>query len=175
MYGDGFIYLNNALNKRARFQTGVEQFFNRHDFITVDKFGNYKIGDDIIGRFEENGLKTTGKFTINVSHKFIEKTKHLYIQQIANPSNMDWAYCLLDGIIQHQIECEYELKREAVDSKEFEVNYKGKGVFALLANYVYNVAGVDWQELINNKGAEINVADITTKESSIAIGTGVWV
>ena len=52
----------------------------------------------------------------------------MYVQQIANPDNhYDWAYCLLDGTIQHQI---------------------------------------DWQELINNKGFEITVADITTRESS---------
>ena len=163
---ESYIYLDNKLNKRARFQTGIEQFFNRHDFITVDEFGNYKIGDDIMGRFEENGLKATGKFTIKASHKFIEKTKNMYVQQIANPKSMDWAYCLLNGIIQHQIECEYELTRESVDSKEFEVSYKGTGLYALLANCVYDVDGVDWQELLNGNGMEISTMDIITKESS---------
>jgi len=52
----GLIYLDNAANERARFQTGIEQFFNRHDFVTVDKQGNYKIGDDITGSFPGNGL-----------------------------------------------------------------------------------------------------------------------
>lgn len=165
--GEGYIYLNNALNKRARFQTGVEQFLNRHDFITVDEFGNYKIGDDITGRFEENGLKATGVVTINVSHDFIEKTKHMYVQQIANPDDhFDWAYCLLDGTIQHQIECKYELTRESVDSKEFEVSYNGMGVYTMRAHYVYDVNGVDWQELVNNKGIEVTIMDITTREST---------
>lgn len=163
---ESYIYLDNKLNKRARFQTGIEQFFNRHDFITVDEFGNYKIGDDITGRFEENGLKATGKFTIKANHKFIEKTKLMYAKQIANPKGMDWAYCLLNGIIQHQIECEYELTRESVDSKEFEVSYKGTGLYALLANCVYDVDGVNWQELLNGNGAEISTTDIITKESS---------
>jgi len=163
---ESYIYLDNKLNKRARFQTGIEQFFNRHDFITVDEFGNYKIGDDIMGRFEENGLKATGKFTIKANHKFIEKTKNMYVQQIANPKGMDWAYCLLNGIIQHQIECEYELTRESVDSKEFEVSYKGTGLYALLANCVYDVDGVNWQELLNGNGMQISTMDIITKESS---------
>jgi len=92
-----------------------------------------KIGDDIIGSFEGNGLEATGKFTIEASHKFVEKTINQYIHQVANPTDKyEWVHGLLDGIIQHQIECEYKITRKSVDSNEYEINYTGTGEFALL-------------------------------------------
>ena len=51
------IYFDNSNNKKARFETEIEKFFCRHEFITVDELGNFKIGDDIVGKFENNGLE----------------------------------------------------------------------------------------------------------------------
>lgn len=165
--GDQYLYFDNAFNQRARFQTGIEKFFNRHNFITVDKFGNFKIGDDINGSFEGNGLEATGKFTIEASHKFVEKTINQYIHQVANPTDKyEWVHGLLDGIIQHQIECEYKITRKSVDSNEYEINYTGTGEFALLGNFVVSVEGVDPEALVNCEGQEISPSDITTRELS---------
>ena len=174
--GIGILYLDNTGNKRARFQTAIEQFFNRHDFITVDKFGNFKIGDDIIGRFEDNGLESSGKFVIEVSHKYREKTVDQWIAQAARPVNADWAYGLLNGIVQHRIECNYTITRTSTNSNEFKVSYTGSGDYALLANVIARVEGVDQDDIVSaweaNKklqkaeqdGPEIDPSQITQQE-----------
>jgi len=162
-----YIYLNNALNRRARFQAGIEQFFNRHNFITVDEFGNFKIGDDIIGVFPENGLGAIGKFTINTNNKFIEKTKQQFVKQVANPDkNMDWAYGVFDGTMQYKIDCEYKITRASVDSNEFEVSYTGTGVYEMYVNVLSQMLKGDWEALIKNQGQEITVQDLVIQEEA---------
>ena len=164
---DCYIYLNNALNRRARFQAGIEQFFNRHNFITVDEFGNFKIGDDIIGVFPENGLGAIGKFTINTNNKFIEKTKQQFVKQVANPDkNMDWAYGVFDGTMQYKIDCEYKITRASVDSNEFEVSYTGTGVYEMYVNVLSQMLKGDWEALIKNQGQEITVQDLVIQEEA---------
>ena len=176
--GIGLLYLDNAANNRARFQTAVEQFFNRHDFITVDKYGNFKIGDDIIGRFEGNGLESSGKFVIDVSHKYREQTVDQWIAVAAKPINTDWGYGLLNGIIQHRIECNYTITRTSTNSNEFKVSYTGSGDYALLANVIARVEGVDAWDIVDawkaNKdakkaeedGPKIDPSQITQQECS---------
>lgn len=162
-----YIYLNNALNRRARFQAGIEQFFNRHNFITVDEFGNFKIGDDIIGVFPDNGLVAAGKFTINTNNKFIEKTKQQYIKQVANPDkDMDWAYGLFNGTMQYKIDCEYKIMRASVDSNEFEVSYTGTGVYEMYANVLSQMLRANWEALLRYEGQEITVQDIVIQEEA---------
>ena len=156
-----YLYLNNLVNKRARFQTAVEQFFNRHNFITVDEYGNFKIGDDIMGAFVDNGLQATGKFIIDVSHKFVEQTKQQYVNDMANPTDK-YMLGLLDGIIQHKIECEYKITRASVDSKEYEVSYSGIGNYALLANVITKIAHADWEPMIHGESQKITIQDLTT-------------
>ena len=161
------LYLNNALNRRARFQAGIEQFFNRHNFITVDEFGNFKIGDNIIGVFPENGLGAIGKFTINTNNKFIEKTKQQFVKQVANPDkNMDWAYGVFDGTMQYKIDCEYKITRASVDSNEFEVSYTGTGVYEMYVNVLSQMLKGDWEALIKNQGQEITVQDLVIQEEA---------
>lgn len=164
----GLIYLDNAANERARFQTGIEQFFNRHDFVTVDKQGNYKIGDDITGSFPGNGLEATGTCVIDVSYKYIEKTKEQFVREVANPDRrLLWTSGLLDGIIQHRIECTYKITRKSTDSNEFEITYTGTGAYALLANIISKVNGdVDVQALVDGVGQEISAADLVTDQVS---------
>jgi len=172
-YSFGLLYLDNTLNKRARFQTAIEQFFNRHDFVSVDKYGNYTIGDDIIGRFEGNGLESSGKFVIDVSHKYIEKNLDQFIREVAVPSlgPNDWAYGLLNGFIQHRIECNYKITRKSTNSNEFTVSFTGSGDYALLANVTAKVEGVDPIALVESarlglEGPEIHPQQITTEEVS---------
>ncbi len=168
--GDGLLYLDNTLNKRARFQTAIEKFFYRHAFITVDKNGKFKIGDDIVGGFEGDALESSGKFTINVSHNYVEKTITQFIDQVAHPNkDLGFEYGLLNGIIQHSIPCEYKITRKSVDSNEFEVSYSGSGQYALLANVIAHVEGVDDFDLLDaaksgKEGVKITPNQITTQE-----------
>ena len=165
--------LDNSQNKRARFQKEIERFFNHHNFITVDEFGNYKIGDDISGVFAENGLTATGKFTINVSNKFIEQTPQQFVSCFNTKKRHLYELVLpgflLSGTIQHQIECEYTITRASVDSKEYDVTYKGKGAYALLAEVVSRVTGYDIDPLLYGGGQTsieqtIAVENLITKE-----------
>lgn len=165
--------LDNSQNKRARFQKEIERFFNRHNFITVDEFGNYKIGDDISGMFAENGLTATGKFTINVSNKFIEQTPQQFVSCFNTKKRHLYELVLtgflLSGTIQHQIECEFTITRASVDSKEYDVTYKGTGAYALLAEVVSRVTGYDIDPLLYGGGQtsieqSIAVENLITKE-----------
>ena len=140
----------------------------RHDFVTVDKQGNYKIGDDITGSFPGNGLEATGTCVIDVSYKYIEKTKEQFVREVANPDRrLLWTSGLLDGIIQHRIECTYKITRKSTDSNEFEITYTGTGAYALLANIISKVNGdVDVQALVDGVGQEISAADLVTDQVS---------
>lgn len=168
METDAIIALDNSLNKRARFQKEIERFFNRHDFITVDNQGNYRIGDDITGKFADNGLTATGKFIIDVSNTFTEQTIHQFVK-LFNSSSTSlkeriFDSFLLNGIIQHRIECEYTLTRASVDSKEFDVSYKGTGAYALLADVITKVTGVDADALVKGSEQTIYVDNLTTRQ-----------
>ena len=168
METDAIIALDNSLNKRARFQKEIERFFNRHDFITVDNQGNYRIGDDITGKFADNGLTATGKFIIDVSNTFTEQTIHQFVK-LFNSSSTSlkeriFDSFLLNGIIQHRIECEYTLTRASVDSKEFDVTYKGTGAYALLADVITKVTGVDADALVKGSEQTIYVDNLTTRQ-----------
>ena len=146
------VSLDGSLNKRARFQREIERFFNRHDFITVDLQGNIKIGDDLTAKFENGALEAKGKFTINVSNNYVEQTIHQFMQHF-NSSATSLADrlstgFLLSGIIQHQIEGEFTVTRASVDSQEYKVSYTGKGQYAILANIINKVTGVDADNLV---------------------------
>ena len=173
MYWDESVPLDNSLNKKARFQKELERFFNQHNFITVDESGNYKIGDDISGVFAYNGLTATGKFTINVSNDFIEQTPEQFVSHFNTQKKHLYELVLtgflLNGTIQHQIECEYTITRASVDSKEYDVTYKGTGTYALLADVVSRVTGYDIDPLLYGDGKTpveqaVAVENLITKE-----------
>ena len=76
---------------------------------------------------------------------------------------------LLSGTIQHQIECEFTITRASVDSKEYDVTYKGTGAYALLAEVVSRVTGYDIDPLLYGGGQtsieqSIAVENLITKE-----------
>lgn len=173
MYWDESVPLDNSLNKKARFQKELERFFNQHNFITVDESGNYKIGDDISGVFAYNGLTATGKFTINVSNDFIEQTPEQFVSHFNTKKKHLYELVLtgflLNGTIQYQIECEYTITRASVDSKEYDVTYKGTGTYALLADVVSRVTGYDIDPLLYGDGKTpveqaVAVENLITKE-----------
>lgn len=170
---DESVPLDNSQNKKARFQKELERFFNQHNFITVDESGNFKIGDDISGVFADNGLTATGKFTINVSNDFIEQTPEQFVSHFNTKKKHLYELVLtgflLNGSIQHKIECEYTVTRASVNSKEYDVTYKGTGTYALLANVVSRVTGYDIDPLLYGDSKTpveqiIAVENLTTKE-----------
>ena len=130
------IYLDNRKNKKARFETEIEKFFNRHDFVSVDPYGNIKIGDDIAGKFEDNGLEATGKFVIDTNYAFTEQTKSDFLKVMNSP---DWyleSFRPFSGTLNHKILCQYTITRPSVDSKEYEITYVGEGTYSLQAEVI---------------------------------------
>ena len=158
------IYLDNRFNKRARFQYELEKFFKRHDFITVDDAGHVKIGDDIIGTM--TGNEGTGTFTINTTHKFVEKTKAEFVQSFnkafSTGSGWDIAYGisnLLNGTIKHKIDCEFHLVRN--DAGSYTVTFTGSGTFDFSGENVILIENLDWSAW-TKENQSITVDDVST-------------
>ena len=136
------VFLNNYMNKNARFQTEIEKYFKQHDFITVDQYGDIRIGDDIAGKME--GEQGTGRFTINTTHSFVEQAIPDYVEATNKSSGFDAvSHNLLDGTIEHKIDCQFTLTR-IPDSEEYTVSYDGEGTYSFKANIVGIVEGVDF-------------------------------
>lgn len=157
-----YVRLDNSYNRQARFQYEIEKFFKRHDFITVDEFGHIKIGDDILGTM--TGNEGTGKFTINTSHKFVEKTPEKFVQGFNkvfgnNDGWMGWLN-LLNGTISHKIDCEFHLVRN--EDETYTVTYTGTGTFKLDAENVMLIENIDYTALNARENQNITVDDITT-------------
>jgi hypothetical protein len=161
--------------KHTRFQTELEKFFQRHDFIVVDKSGNIKIGDDIVGKFE--GEEGFGKFTINTSYPFVEKTLEQYANALNN-ENEEMTYRLdnlLNGTLKHKIDCEFKVVRNA-DGETYTVTFTGKGTYTLNAEIVDKVDNLnEWEYIDLGGGASttglnlpgphhITAGDITTRQ-----------
>ena len=135
--------LNGYFLKNARLQREIEKFFKKHDFISIDEMGNFKIGDDLVGRFE--GETGTGKFTMSTTNPFTEQSLKQWVESFnksENAGDIDARVLLhgmLDGTLKHNIECEFTLTRTENEG-EYLVSYTGSGTYELQANVV---AGVD--------------------------------
>ena len=143
---NGTLYLNNYTNRKARFQTEIEKFFKQHDFIIVDKYGNIQIGDNIVGKFE--GDEGKGGFTISTIHPFEEQSIAEYLQHFNE--GKDWDRNLLNGTIEHKIDCQFTLTR-IPDSEEYAVSYTGQGTYSFKANIVGSIEGVDFDNLFSKQ------------------------
>lgn len=162
---NAFIALDNTFNQKARFQTELERFFKRHSFITVDASGHIKIGDDIVGEFENNGLEGHGTFTIDTTSSFEEKTIDSYAAawaSVKDDTDMTYLfYNLLDGNIRHIIECSFTVTRSQ-DGKEYKIDYSGMGTYIFTANVVDHVSGIDYDEFPYS--VKLTSDDITTRQ-----------
>ncbi len=162
-----FVKLDNAFNKNSHFQTEIEKFFKCHDFITVDAQGNIKIGDDIAGRFE--GEKGTGKFTINSTHPWNEKTIQQFLAGLKTTEDEDLDAMVflnwLNGTIAHKIDCEFTLTRNT-EGEGYIVEYTGKGTYTFKANIVDRIENVnfDTTNLTGERFAAVTLDDISTRE-----------
>ena len=142
------VFLNNAFNKKARFQTEIEKFFKQHDFIVVDQYGNIKIGDDIVGKME--GDEGKGNFTINTTYQFVEKTIPEFVE-LYNKYWGDMFLNLLDGTIEHKIMGQFTVSR-IPGSEEYSVSYIGEGTYSFKANVVDIIEGLDFD--VNKLGQQ---------------------
>ena len=163
-----FIEMDGGMNRKARFQTELEKFFQRHNFITVqENSGIFTIGDDIVGKFENNGLEASGKFTIKTTHQFTEKTIEDFVNimnKAEDPSNSYyWFYNLLGGTISHKIDCEYKITRKK-NIEEYEITYTGSGTWQINADIVDRVDNWDMDAFQANTIQHITTADITTRK-----------
>lgn len=162
------LYLDNLTGHiETRFQTEIAKFFKKHDFIIVDHAGNIRIGDDIVGKFDANKLQGRGKFTINVSYPFVEKTKMEFLNQNKKVKSIldtsSSAYInLLNGTIQHKIDCDFTVSR-STDGEEYFVNYTGIGSYKLNAEVVNGVYHVGWYNT-DVDFSETQLDDITTRQ-----------
>ena len=160
------ISFDSRYNKKARFQQEVERFFNRHDFITVLlNTGMVTIGDDIVTKFENNGLEATGKFTINTTYPFKEQTIEEFVKDFNDIDNKDALVIfnnLLNGTITHKIDCEYTVKRASRNATEYEVTYTGTGTFTFKAEIVDRVDNYEFDNVFHQQ--HITEKDVTTRE-----------
>lgn len=147
------IFLDNRNNKKARFETEIEKFFNRHEFVSVDPYGNIKIGDDIAGKFEDNGLEATGKFVIDTNYNFKEQTIYDCLKVFNSPgwwNKTGEVFRPFSGILSHKIQCQYTITRPSVDSKEYEITYVGEGTYSLQTEVIEYVTGLQIPDNIND-------------------------
>ncbi|MBR6975145.1 MAG: C10 family peptidase [Bacteroidaceae bacterium] len=160
------IYFDNSNNKKARFETEIEKFFCRHEFITVDELGNFKIGDDIVGKFEDNGLEGSGSFTLNTNYQFKEQNISDCIKVFNSPnwfSEHFEVFRPFNGTLEHKVKCEFTITRTSVDSKEYEITYTGEGTYSLQTEVLEYITGVVIADnLENSPTPNISAEDIHT-------------
>ena len=150
----------NIYDRKARWCTELERFFNQHDFITVDSIsGSFTIGDDISGKLE--GDSASGTFTINTDYKYLIDTPKQWINNWNNWVKEGYHddiggmyHFLLNGSVKHQIACKYTLKRRQVeDHFEYDITYTGEGVWDQTMKYVdrinksLGINGIDFNNL----------------------------
>ena len=160
---NGTLFLNNLTNRKARFQTEIEKFFKQHDFIIVDQYGNIQIGDNIVGKFE--GDEGKGGFTISTTHPFEEQSIAEYLQHFNE--GKDWDRNLLNGTIEHKIDCQFTLTR-IPDSEEYAVSYTGQGTYSFKANIIGTIEGVDFDNLFSKQHViadQIHTREVTQEGS----------
>jgi hypothetical protein len=155
------IFMDGTLLKNTRFQKELERFFKFHDFITVDEFGNFKLGDDISGKFE--GDQATGTFSINTTNPFTESTVEQIVDLVNSGGSLSLSYRhLLNGTLQHKIVCQFTITRNS-ESKEYTVNYTGSGDYTLNHEVVSRVEHIDFDNFPNGN-LSITTDDIFTQQ-----------
>ncbi len=150
--------------KNVRFQTEIEKFFKEHDNISVDKQGNIRIGNDIVGQMAEDGLQGTGTFSIDTSYPFEVRSIEDFA---ANWMSLWTDEQMLNGTMSHKLTGQFTVSRSNISSKEFTVNYTGEGTWHLDAEAVEIINGINGDHW-NDKDYDhhITPANITTRQVS---------
>lgn len=153
-----------VMYKNVRFQTEIEKFFKEHDNISVDKQGNIRIGNDVVGQMAENGLEGKGTFTIDTSYPFVV---HSIEDFAANWMSYWTLQPMLNGTMSHKLTGQFTVSRSNISSKEFTVSYTGEGSYHLDAEAVEIINGINGDHW-NDKDYDhhITPANITTRQVS---------
>ena len=125
------IRLDGSVQRNVRFQEELERWFKSHDHIKVENSGLVRIGDDVIAQFEGNEAR--GKVTINTIHFFEEQTKEDVVKKVNKYNFIELYNCLLDGHIEHKIECEFTVTRISEESQDYTISYAGEGTYSMSA------------------------------------------
>ena len=134
----GTIFLR--IYENVRFQTEIEKFFKEHDNISIDNMGNIHIGNDIVGQMTENGLESRGSFSIDTSYPFVVQSIEDFA---ANWMDLWTLHSMLNGTMNHKIDCQFTVYRSNETSKEFTVSYTGTGTYHLDAEVVEIINGIN--------------------------------
>lgn len=150
-----------VMYKNVRFQTEIEKFFKEHDNISVDKQGNIRIGNDVVGQMAENGLEGKGSINIDTSYPFEIRS----IEDFAANWMSYWTLQpMLNGTMSHKLTGQFTVSRSNISSKEFTVSYTGEGSYHLDAEAVEIITGVNgdhWND--SDYDHHITPANITTR------------
>ena len=151
-----------VMYKNVRFQSEIEKFFKEHDNISVDKQGNIRIGNDVVGQMAENGLEGKGTFTIDTSYPFVVRSIEDFA---ANWMSLWTLQPMLNGTMSHKLTGQFTVSRSNISSKEFTVSYTGEGSYHLDAEAVEIITGVNGDHW-NDKDYDhhITPANITTRK-----------
>lgn len=163
------IPLDNSFNKNANFQEKIEKYLNHHDYITVDEYGNVKLGDDILTKFEGNEAKA--KFNINTIHKFYERSVEEYVRKVNTFNDKDGDasnfFNLLDGEITHKISGEVIITRSE-DGESYDVTYTGEGTFDFNGRYVSQVDNFNIYAFTHEgENQKLTVDDVSTDNTQV--------
>ena len=165
------IYIDGSMYDNVRTQTEVEKFFKEHEFIKIDNLGNILIGNDIVGQMAENGLEGMGSFNIETSYPFEVRSIEDFA---ANWMSLWILNPMLNGIINHKINCQFKVSRSNTASQDFTVSYNGSGTYHFEAEAMQIISGINFEPQYIGDGISrstipeqpISPSDITTQRIS---------
>lgn len=159
-----YLFLDGRLLKNVRFQEELERWFKSHDHIKVENSGLVRIGDDIVAQFE--GKEAKGKVTINTTHFFEEQTMEDVVKKVNKSSWLQLYNCLLNGHIDHKIECEFTVTRPSEESQDYSISFIGEGTYDLNAEIVDKVTNYNFDHT-NSGGQTLTVDNFLTRQLNL--------
>lgn len=159
-----YLFLDGALLKNVRFQEELERWFKSHDHIKVDNSGLVRIGDDVTAQFEGNEAK--GHVTLSTTHFFEEQTKEDALKKVNKYSFAQLYNFLLNGHIDHKIECEFTVTRPSEESKDYSISFIGEGTYELNAEIVDKLTDYNFDHQFNG-GQTLTVDNILTRDLNL--------
>ena len=156
-----YLFLDGRLLKNVRFQEELERWFKSHDHIKVENSGLVRIGDDIVAQFE--GKEAKGKVTINTTHFFEEQTMEDVVKKVNKSSWLQLYNCLLNGHIDHKIECEFTVTRPSEESKDYSISFIGEGTYDLNAEIVDKVTNYNFDHT-NSGGQTLTTDNVLSRQ-----------
>ncbi|MCQ2223505.1 MAG: C10 family peptidase [Bacteroidaceae bacterium] len=154
-----------------RWQAGIEKFFAKCDNLVIMPDGTLKIGKDIVGVYDKDTQTGTGSFVLDTSYDFVEQTVEQFESNYNTSTLNDWTLAngLLTGNIKHKINCNFSLTYDS-EQNIYYVDYQGTGTYAVQANVVGEIEGVNWERwpyYIN--GAKVTGTKVVTCDGNVTL------